>query len=182
MGLRYELHPPLRETHYNTAAFLPDWSGTGTDGATPVNGAVVVSNTQAAACVSRISSAAIAPTPILTALRRRESPRLCATPTTPTSGPRLGFAWRPYGNDRTVLRGGWGRFIESPLGFSLVSGWAVASSYVGTYNQDFQSDGVTPLLSFMNPFNTAAGSSTGTAGFYYAFPIHYNDPACSSGT
>ena len=29
---------------------------------------------------------------------------------------------------------------------------------------------------FANPFNTAAGSSTGTAGFYYAFPIHYNDP------
>jgi hypothetical protein len=75
-----------------------------------------------------------------------------------------------------VLRGGWGRFIESPLGFSLVSGWAVHSSYVATYNQDYQSDGVTPLLSFANPFNTAAGSSTGTAGFYYAFPIHYHDP------
>ena len=50
------------------------------------------------------------------------------------------------------------------------------ASYVGTYNQDFQADGVTPLLSFSNPFNTAAGSSTGTAGFYYAFPIHYKDP------
>jgi len=32
------------------------------------------------------------------------------------------------------------------------------------------------LLTFANPFNTAAGSSTGTAGFYYAFPIHYHDP------
>jgi hypothetical protein len=40
-----------------------------------------------------------------------------------------------------VLRGGWGRFIESPLGFSLVSGWAVHSSYVATYNQDYEPDG-----------------------------------------
>ena len=76
-----------------------------------------------------------------------------------------------------MLRGGWGRFIESPLGFSLVSGWAVNSSFEGTYNQDYQQDGVTPLLSFSNPFNTAAGDNVGTAGFYYAFPIHYSDPS-----
>ncbi len=82
-----------------------------------------------------------------------------------------------FRNDKTVFRGGWGRFIETPLGFSLVAGWAVHASYVGTYNQGFESDGVTPLLSFSNPFNTAAGSSTGTAGFYYAFPIHYKDPS-----
>ena len=43
LGLRYELHPPLRETHANTAAFMPDWTGVGTDGTTNVNGAVVVS-------------------------------------------------------------------------------------------------------------------------------------------
>ena len=35
---------------------------------------------------------------------------------------------------------------------------------------------MTPVLSFSDPFDTAAGSSTGTAGFYYAFPIHYKDP------
>ncbi|HSZ16614.1 MAG TPA: TonB-dependent receptor [Terracidiphilus sp.] len=176
LGIRYELHPPLRETHSNTAAFLPTWSGTGTDGATPVSGAVVVSNAQAAANASQDFAAAIAPTPILTAAQAGIPSALRYTDHTDV-GPRLGFAWRPYGNDRTVVRGGWGRFIESPLGFSLVSGWAVASSYVATYNQDYQSDGVSPLLSFANPFNTAAGSSTGTAGFYYAFPVHYNDPA-----
>jgi hypothetical protein len=55
-----------------------------------------------------------------------------------------------------------------------VAGWAVASSYVPTYNQDFGSDGVTPLLSFSNPFNPAA---TATGGFYYAYPLHYKDPS-----
>jgi hypothetical protein len=175
LGLRYELHPPLRETNSNTATFLPDWSGIGTDGTSTVNGAVVVSDTKALSFLSQDFANAISPTPILTASQARIPSALRYTDRT-DFGPRIGFAWRPYGNDKTVLRGGWGRFIESPLGFSLVSGWAVASSYVATYNQDYQSDEVTPLLDFNNPFNTAAGDASGTAGFYYAFPIRYNDP------
>ncbi len=176
LGLRYELHPPLRETHRNTAAFLPTWSGTGTDGETAVNGAVVVSNAQALAEASTDFVNAIAPTPILTASQAGIPSSLRFTDHTGI-GPRIGFAWRPFGNEKTVLRGGWGRFIESPLGFSLVSGWAVHSSFLGTYNQDYQADGVTPLLSFVNPFNTAAGDSAGTEAFNYAFPIHYSDPS-----
>ena len=179
LGLRYELHPPLRETHSNTAAFMPSWSGIGSDGSTQVNGAVVVSNDKALANASQDFAASIAPTPILTAAQAGIPSALRYTDYTDV-GPRIGFAWRPYGNDRTVIRGGWGRFIESPLGFSLVSGWAVSSSFVGTYNQDYDPNAITPytpLLSFANPFNSAAGDSTGTAGFYYAFPIHYSDPS-----
>ncbi len=174
LGLRYELHPPLKETHYNTAFFLPDYSST--IGGQTVTGAVVVPNTKAESFESSDFVNAIAPTPILTASQAGIPSSLRYTDFNDW-GPRLGFAWRPYGNDHTVLRGGWGRFIESPLGFSLVSGWAVHASYVGIYNQTFQSDGVTPLLSFTDPFDSAAGSSTGTAGFYYAFPIHYKDPS-----
>jgi hypothetical protein len=173
LGLRYELHPPIHETHYNTATFQPDYSSTASGA--PLSGAVVVSNAQGAAMQSTDLDAAIAPTPILTAAEAGVPEGLRFTDKTDW-GPRIGFAWQPYGNGKTVLRGGWGRFIESPLGFSLVSGWAVQSSYVATYYNAPGSDGVTPLLSFANPFNTAAGSSTGTAGFYYAFPIHYHDP------
>ncbi len=175
LGLRYELHPPLKETHQNTAAFMPDWTGLGTDGETQVTGAVVVSNANALANASSDLEAAIEPTPILTASQAGIPSVLRYTDHTDL-GPRIGFAWRPYGKDTTVIRGGWGRFIETPLGFSLVSGWAVSSSYVGTYNQDFQPDGVTPVLNFQDPFNSSATSTAGTAGFYYAFPIHYHDP------
>lgn len=179
LGFRYELHPPLRETHANTAAFMPNWTGVGTDGSTQVTGAVVVSNSKALANSSTDFIDAIAPTPILTAQEAGIPSTLRYTDHSDI-GPRIGFAWRPYGNDRTVLRGGWGRFIESPLGFSLVSGWAVNSSFEGTYYQDYDPNAptpFTPLLSFATPFNTAAGNFAGTAGFYYAFPIHYSDPS-----
>jgi hypothetical protein len=174
LGLRYELHPPIRETNYNTAVFQPTYSAT--IGGQAVSGAVVVPNAQAESFESTQFAQAIAPTPILTAAQAGIPESLRYTDKTDW-GPRLGFAWRPLGNDRTVLRGGWGRFIETPLGFSLVSGWAVHASYLATYNQDYESNGVTPLLSFANPFNTLAGSSTGTANFDYAFPIHYIDPS-----
>jgi hypothetical protein len=176
LGLRYELHPPLKEINYNTAFFLPDYAGQGVGGA-QVTGAVVVPNTKAESFESSDFENAISPTPTLTA-KQAGIPDTLRYTYKKDWGPRIGFAWRPYGNDKTVLRGGWGRFIETPLGFSLVSGWAVSASYVGVFNQGFESDGVTPQLSFSNPFPPQTpGSSTGTAGFYYAFPIHYVDPS-----
>ena len=176
LGLRYELHPPLKETNYNTAFFLPDYSGPGVDG-TSVTGAVVVPNTKAESFESSDFENAIYPTPTLTAKQAGLPSTLRYTDKTDW-GPRLGFAWRPYGNDKTVVRGGWGRFLETPLGFSLVSGWAVDASYVGVYNQSYNADGVTPGQSLENAFPAITpGSATGTAGFYYAFPIHYKDPS-----
>jgi hypothetical protein len=183
LGLRYELHPPIREIHSNTAVFDSAYNGAGTITGSTSHGAVVVSNAQAESFESQAFVGAIAPTPILTAAQAGIPSALRYTDKADW-GPRLGFAWRPLGNDKTVLRGGWGRFIETPLGFSLVAGWAVHSSYLATYNQTYDTDGVTPLLSFGCPFNTdtsgatcdPSGVTTGTANFDYAFPIHYTDP------
>jgi len=173
LGLRYELHPPIREIHSNTAVFEPNYSAT--LNGQPVNGAVVVPNEKAKSYTSTEFASAISPTPIMTAAEDGIPQSLRYTDKTGW-GPRLGFAWRPFSNDKTVVRGGWGRFIEMPLGFSLVSGWAVHASYLATYNQALQNDGVTPLLSFSTPFNSLAGDSAGTANFDYAFPIHYKAP------
>jgi len=180
LGLRYELHPPVHDMNGNTATFLPNWAGIGTDGLTQVNGAVVVPNMEASNNASQAFRDGIAPTPILTASQAGIPSTLRFTDRT-DFGPRLGFAWRLFGKDTTVVRGGWGRFIETPLGFSLVAGWAVAASYVPTYYQDYASDGVTPLLSFpnsagQNPFNPLGAGGGGSGGFYYAFPIHYIYP------
>ena len=176
LGLRYEFHPPMVETNGNTATFAPDY--TATVGGQQVKGAIVVPNSTALGFASAALIGAIAPTPILTAAQAGIPSGLRYTVRT-DFGPRLGFAWRPFGSEKTVLRGGWGRLIESPLGFSLVAGWAVHASYLATYNQDYDSSAATPntpLLSFANPFNSSAGSGAGTANFDYAFPIRYHDP------
>ena len=167
LGLRYELHPPLKDTQYNTAAFLPNYNNNG------VNGAVVVPNAQAMSYDSSDFAASIAPSPILTAAQAG-IPQALRYTYRKDFGPRIGFAWRPYGTDKTVLRGGWGRFIEQPLGFSLVSGWAVASSFVN-YTPNSLDANSNPVISFPSPFATTV--SSGGASFQYAFPIHYLDPS-----
>jgi hypothetical protein len=166
-GFRYELHPPLKEIHYDTAAFDSNFVGDGT------NGAVVVPNAQALTYTDPLFAQSIAPTPILTAAQDHLPEKLRYT-ALGDYGPRVGFAWRPFA--KTVIRGGWGRFIESPLGFSLVSGWSVSASFVPYYYNDFDPVSGAPLLSFPSPF-PADRSTPGAASFYYAFPIHYKDPS-----
>jgi hypothetical protein len=119
-GFRYEIHPPLKDTHYNTAAFLPDYDVDG------IHGGVAVPNAQGLTYTNPGFASSIAPTPILTAAQAGLPEKLRYTYKS-DYGPRIGFAWRPAHNNTTVIRGGWGRFIESPLGFSLVSGWAVSA-------------------------------------------------------
>ena len=177
LGLRYELHPPLKEVDYNTADFLPNWTGAG-QGGVNINGAVVVPNKQAESYEDANFVNAISPTPIITSSQAGIPATMRYTDKNDW-GPRLGFAWRPFSSDKTVIRGGWGRFIETPLGFSLVSGWAVHASYVGYYYQSTGGeDGLTPQLTLQAPYPPfTPGSLTGSAGFYYAFPVNYRDPS-----
>jgi hypothetical protein len=165
-GLRYELHPPLKEINYDTAAFDPTYSSAG------VTGAVVVPNAQAEKLTEPLFAESIAPTPILTAAQAGLPTKLRYT-ALGDFGPRIGFAWSP--TKKIVLRGGWGNFIESPLGFSLVSGWSVSASYVPQYYNSYNANG-TPALSFPSPFPSNL-ATPGAASFEYAFPIHYKDPS-----
>lgn len=175
LGMRYELHPPLRDTGYNTGYFLPDYTASTSDGV--VHGALVVPNDEAKGFENDQLKQSIGATPTLTASEAGLPPGLRFTGKSDL-GPRLGFAWRVMGNDKLVVRGGWGRFIETPTGFSLTSGFGVASTYIGYFGQEYSDAAkTTPTYTFSNPYSTDLSSSVGSNIFYWAFPIHYTDPS-----
>ena len=74
----------------------------------------------------------IAPTPVILASKAGVGPS-DRNASHLDFAPRIGFAWRVFNNNKTVLRGGYGRFIESLLSGTAIDGWSVGASDVGNF-------------------------------------------------
>jgi hypothetical protein len=87
-----------------------------------VRGAVVIPSDKTYSILNPGFVEAIAPTPIFTA-GQLGIPSNLRFPNRTDFAPRVGFAWRIFGDNRTVLRGGYGKFIEALLAAGAIDGW-----------------------------------------------------------
>ena len=169
-GLRWEYHPMFDDRLLNGTNFLLDYSSV--VNGSRINGAVIISNEKARGILNSDFDDATAPTPILTAQSAGIPESLRFSQKTDFS-PRFGFAWRPFADGKTVVRGGYGRFIQGSLGALLGAAYAIHSANQSFYNQTIVNG--KPTLTFPYPFPSKL-AQPGTQFFQQAGDVHFKDP------
>jgi len=169
-GLRWEYHPMFDDHNLNVAQFLPDYYSTAPDG-TKVHGAVAVPK-GALKLVHPAFAKSIYPTPILTADQAGIPNSLRYSQKTDFA-PRIGFAWRATADGKTALRGGYGKYIDAPLGYAVLAAWGVATSDVAGFTNSIQNGKAQYTFPYPFPADLA---KPGTQDFRQAYALHYRDP------
>jgi hypothetical protein len=168
-GMRYEYHPMFNDNNHNTANFLPNYSSV-QNGVT-IHGAVVVPDA-GLQLVNPAFAQSLAPTPIFTASQLSLPQSLRYSQKTDFA-PRIGFAYRVTSDGKTILRGGYGKFIEAQLGNLLNAAWAVEASDVAVFTNSVSAGKAKLTFPYPFPSNLA---QPGTQNFDLSFSVHYTDP------
>jgi hypothetical protein len=89
--------------------------------------------------------------------------------------PRIGIAYRPFGDTKTVLRAGFGVFTQTSLGSLAYDFLGIPLGAPYTYTNQ-ASAGAAPLYTFPATSPTNATSQYGGTGFYDGMSPNYKDP------
>jgi Carboxypeptidase regulatory-like domain/TonB dependent receptor len=168
LGVRYDLNQPFRDAQLNITNFLRDTQ----------NGDAVVPNEASRALAKPNFTSGLGTSRILTAAEAGLPESLRFTDTNNVS-PRVGVAWRPGNDNRTVLRFGYGLYTGRILGAVFNSLTAVHTSDNQTFDNTF--DPATRTFGFVFP-NTFAGdpsrgeTAVGNQNFSTANDPHFVDP------
>jgi len=177
-GLRWELQPPFSEKNGNIANF------------NPANGGLVIPDlaekvlppapsvlyTLNACSLNPLPNPAFPCTPVQTA-SQAGFPTWLRYTDYHDFDPRVGIAWRPFGNDKTVFRAGWGLFTVPSLGWEayMMTGVAVTDApfYVNSFNNG------QPLFRLPATGYGNGGLTPAVVGSFNVFEAqdeHYRDP------
>jgi hypothetical protein len=172
-GLRWELLPPFKEKFGDIANF------------NPANGDVVIPDNSipaAAAFLYTINAcpgvvATLPCTHVRTASEEHWPQGLRYT-YWKNFDPRVGIAWRPFGNDKTVFRAGFGIYTISSLGSVAYQLAGIAATDARLFFA-FQGPGNPPAFQFPQALLGGGGldpSQVGSQDFIEGMDPHFRDP------
>jgi hypothetical protein len=170
-GLRWEYHPGFHDLNGDMVNFDPYYqnivNGKNTGAVIAENETALTTNLNPGFVTS------VSPTPVILASQAGIGQSL-RDASHRDFAPRVGFAWRVFNNNRTVLRGGYGRFIESLLSGNAIDGWSVGASDVANFSQTFGTNGMPTLKApYSYPSNIAV---QGSQFFDLAVEVKFKDP------